>query len=179
MAEVQAGKRRRPAYLALSSLPDNTLWIVLFCRGEPMHNNYHWAFYLHGNADSGGVKLHATSIGSAAGWIADTYSTTAITKEFLLVGLVRIADVDPDNRDKVMNVIRQEDGMLNELEGFTCRIYIKRACERLKLEKLLQFPDWDTLQSEVFTFGNKHVLSAEENVQPRPSEIATVCYQLK
>src|SRR4051812_4189027 len=57
----------------------------------PNANDYHWALYLHENPMTGGTKYHIKTVG--LGWIPDHGITVAIVKQFLLVGLYRIADV--------------------------------------------------------------------------------------
>lgn len=174
-AAAQSKEIRKPKHLPLSSLSDNTLWILLFCRGEPRHNNFHWAFYLHRDSSSGGLKYHAKTLGSNHGWIAENYHTAGITKEFLLVGLFRLADAEPCKQNEIVQIIQEEDDNLNDLEGFTCRMYVKRACERLKSKQILDFSSWEALQEETSAFGNKYNEEAEMNVQPRPFAVSDVC----
>ncbi|KAJ5098320.1 hypothetical protein N7532_005321 [Penicillium argentinense] len=78
--------------MAPPDLQVNSLYILLFNRNDPPQpNDFHWGLYLHQNPVSGGTKYHIKTVGP--GWIPDHGTTAAIMKEFLLVGLLRIADV--------------------------------------------------------------------------------------
>ncbi|KAF7950765.1 uncharacterized protein EAE97_002317 [Botrytis byssoidea] len=171
--------------MSLSTLQPNALYIALFTRGYPNQpDDFHWALYLHHNAQKGGIKYHVRNRG--AGWTVDHGSTKGILKEALLVGLVQIA-VIPDGEEGYVNeVFRSLDGTLNERE-ITCRTWILRVLEPLmrggKGEgegegagvKILGCESIEGLEREVKDFGNRYMDEANENVQPRLVEVSRVC----
>ena len=93
----------------------------------------------------------------------------------MLIGLVRIAEVSPSQAEAVVQAITAEDAMINEIEGFRCRLYVERACERLRAQGLVRFPSWAVLQQDIEAFGNGYANEAEQNVQPRPIGVALKC----
>ena len=66
----------------------NGLYIALYARATP--NDYHWALYHHLQPIRG-KKWHIRNISDH--WMSDYQSTSSATKEFLLMGFVRIAQV--------------------------------------------------------------------------------------
>lgn len=122
----------------LEDLADNSLYILLFCRADPGPDNFHWALYLHRNAQSGGTKYHIT--GSEGRWLVAHETTRSVTRQFLLVCLIRVASAAIEQQELADRIIRQEDDTVNQIPGITCRIYVRRICERLKAAGLMTFP---------------------------------------
>ncbi|KAJ5690377.1 hypothetical protein N7462_004769 [Penicillium macrosclerotiorum] len=160
-----------------SELQTNSLYVVLFIRNEPPQpNDFHWALYLHQDATMGGKKYHIKTVGP--GWIPDHGPCSKISKEFLLVGLFRIADVPPSYHTYLDETLRSYDDNLNT-PGNTCRIWV------LSVLALLQQPangatifdcqDLPALQEEIFHWGNAHAQSAAANKQPRPTGSSALC----
>ena len=128
---------------------------------------------MHNNAEVGGTKLHLT--GSTGGWIPDHGTTLGAMGSTKLVGAIRTADFDPSQRDKVETIIRQDDSKLHEIEPLNCRIWVSRACLRLRDEKLMDFEQWEDVRREVVDFSNGHWHSGYYNEQPRPLGFSRVC----
>ncbi|MCJ1377967.1 hypothetical protein MMC17_001063 [Xylographa soralifera] len=159
--------------LPLAALTPNSLYILLYHRGVSTPSNFHWSFYLHHSAATGGSKFHTT--GSAGRWISAHGETKAITAEFLLVGLVRVAAIKEEQRGLARRVITAEDGLLNETPGLTCRTWLRDGCERLKEHGLMSFESWEALEGECNEFGNENAEGCERNEQPRPVWESRAC----
>lgn len=102
-------------------------------------------------------------------------STKSIFKEFLLVGLVRIASIEEGDREVVDRMARVEDETVNQIEGMTCCVWVKRFCERLRKEGLMRFESWERLEEELVSWGVENNQSSLDNVQPRPLSFSKVC----
>ena len=156
----------------LSALEPGALYIILFYRSTK-DNDFHWAFYHHINANDGGLKLHI--IGSTGHWDSDHGSgvTTDALADARLVGSVRLTNlsVGQEGLEAVRRIITAEDEKLNEIVELTCRVYIARACERLKAGGFLNFPDWARLQTEVFVFGNMAKADFADGKGPKPRPV--------
>ncbi|KAH6668904.1 hypothetical protein B0J14DRAFT_599594 [Halenospora varia] len=150
-----------PQPRSLSDLIPNSLYIALYSRENGDLGKFHWAVYHHLNAQSGGVKYHIR--GNIGRWMAAHESTKSIFKEFLLVGLV------------VDRMARVEDETVNQIEGTTCRVWVKRFCERLREEGLMRFESWERLGEELVSWGVENNQSSLDNVQPRPLSFSKVC----
>ena len=104
--------------------------------------------------------------------------TTGALADNALVGLVRLTNLggDRDVSEAVRRIITAEDDRLSEIVGLTCRIYVARACGRLKAGCFLDFPDWPQLQTEFFDFGNsaKADFSDGKGPKPRPVKASAV-----
>ncbi|MCJ1284172.1 hypothetical protein MMC26_003503 [Xylographa opegraphella] len=170
---LAAPSLRANSPLPLAALTPHSLYILLYHRGTPTPSNFHWSFYHHHTALSGGSKFHIT--GSAARWISAHAETKAITAEFLLVGLVRVAATGEEQQDLVRRVITAEDGHLNETPGMRCRSRLRDGCERLRGVGLMRFESWEALQGECEGFGNEAAEGCERNEQPRPVWESRVC----
>ncbi|MCJ1420122.1 hypothetical protein MMC32_006479 [Xylographa parallela] len=157
----------------LSHLKPDSLHIVLFSRWPIEPNSFHWGLYLHQNELSGGKKFHVD--GRQGRWKTDHGTTKGALTSSMLIGLVRIADVPMNQADTVAKLITAEDAMINEIEGFRCRLYVERACERLKAQGHVQFTSWEVLQQDMEAFGNRYANEAEQNIQPRPIAVALKC----
>ncbi|KAF9893159.1 hypothetical protein FE257_012571 [Aspergillus nanangensis] len=151
------------------SLLPNTLYIVLYIRTDPpIPDNFHWALYHHHPTVTQRTKYHITNEGSD-GWIASHSHESNILKTFLLVGLVRIADVSVASISTVDQVIRSYDSQVNTMD-VTCRTWLLRVLSRLQMSDLgvLRGIDLDILEKEVKAWGNRFAKEACVNVQPRP-----------
>lgn len=118
--------------MSMDDLQPNGLYIMLFCHDFPhLPNKFHWSLYLHRNSSSGGTKYHIRNHG--LGWIADHGPASRVFTSFLLIGLVRIADVRAGLESHVDGVMRTYDAELN-VPGRTCRLWL------LSVLALLQKP---------------------------------------
>ncbi|KAL4897331.1 hypothetical protein BDV59DRAFT_198724 [Aspergillus ambiguus] len=162
------------------SLRPNTLYIPLYVRSDPpVPDNLHWALYHHHDADiGGGTKYHITNEGGRGVWITSHGSESNILKTFLLVGLVRIADIPSTCADAMDRLIRSYDTQLNDLD-VTCRTWLFRVLQLLQDKqtepvgaatgRLLDANvDLEILESAVKEWGNRFAAEACLNVQPRP-----------
>ena len=168
------GKGKSADARPLDQLLDYTLYICIFEQDVSTPSSFHWGMYLHQNPNKGGTAFDAK--GSPGRWMAVQKATRGATGSQLLVGLVRIANIDPDKLDKVKQIITEEDSMVNEIKDFRCRMYVERACQRLKDKGLMNFESWAVLLKELETFGNNHLRSCEQNAQPRPIGCSRVCH---
>ncbi|MCJ1387738.1 hypothetical protein MMC18_000581 [Xylographa bjoerkii] len=157
----------------LSDLKPNSLHVVLFSRWPIEPNSFHWGLYLHQNELAGGKKFHVD--GRQGRWKIDHGTTKGALTSSMLVGLVRIADISVNRAETVAELITAEDALINEIEGFRCRLYVERACERLKAQGHVSFASWQVLQQDMEAFGNGYANEAEQNVQPRPIAVALKC----
>lgn len=160
----------------LSDLRPGALYLVLFIRPSGLPNDFHWGLYLHKDGERGGTKLHITNLGFCPGnWIADHGVTKGVLKSMALIGLMRISREDPANERVIADIIRQEDAILNNIPEITCRIWVLRACERLRQAGYMSFPSLEALEREAFAFGNLNLQSADRALQPRPLVDSRVC----
>lgn len=168
----------------------NTLYIALFIRSDPpIPNDFHWALY-HASSPTTGTKYHIVNLQN--GWIAghEPLSTSSILKSFLLVGLVRVAnintstsavgvtnsdvDADVDVNKKIDTLLRSQDDKLNDKEGVTCRTWLFEMLAVLYDEGLLVDVrdgcdgDMHRLEQVTKAWGNEFAEGAARNVQPRP-----------
>ncbi|KAE8380976.1 hypothetical protein BDV26DRAFT_110688 [Aspergillus bertholletiae] len=158
------------------SLTPNSIYIALYIRTDPpIPDNFHWALYLHRH--DAGNKYHITN--ESTGWVAAHAPESAILKSFLLVGLIRLADLPSSQAalDEADQLIRSYDNQVNEM-GFTCRTWLFKVLELLKKKGLLcgdKDLDMRVLEREVMDWGNEEAGDAVSNVQPRPVRVSAVC----
>ena len=119
------------------------------------------------------MKLHID--GEEDAWMADHGTTLGAMSSSKLVGIIRIAEFHPSQRDKMEAIVRQDDSELNGIKPMTCAIWVGRACERLRDEGLMQFEDWAAVRREVLDFSNGHWESGFSNKQPRPLGYSRLC----
>ena len=159
-------------FTELSALEPGALYIILFYRSTN-DNDFHWGLYYHINPNDGGWKYHI--LGSHEHWFPDHGfgMTTGALASNKLVGLVRVTNlgVGRDVPEAVRRIITAEDEKLGEIVGLTCRIYVARACGRLKAGLYLDFSDWTRLQTEVFEFGNRARTDFAEGQGPKPRPV--------
>lgn len=163
--------------MSLATLDVNGLYIILFIRGSPPEkNDFHWGLYLHQHPSNGGTKYHVKGLG--AGWIADHGHTAGVFKSFLLVGLIKIANVPTGWEDYADQTIRTYDGDLNS-GGITCKTWLFKVLELLQKEEkgraVLKCKDLTALENEVNDWGNRFSFDAADDVQPRPVGASTIC----
>lgn len=173
--------------MSFPRLQENSIYILVYVRNDPhVPDNFHWTFYHHRNPLTGGVKYHIRNEGD--GWMPGHGPIVAISKEFLLVGLMRVADVPAGvDHAAVDGIMKTFDDELNT-PGQTCRVWLLRVLELLRRPVLgssscstagagsaagaavptLRCDDVAALEAEVMAWGNQHAQSAIDNVQPRP-----------
>ncbi|KEQ61992.1 uncharacterized protein M437DRAFT_50550 [Aureobasidium melanogenum CBS 110374] len=164
--------------MSLKDLEPNSLHILIFLRDDPPKpDDYHWALYLHQNADLAGTKYHVR--GSAGRWLADHAVAKGVLKDFLLVGLVQIATIPPDFMDNVDSIFRTYDNQVNQIPGLTCRTWIFHVLELMQKPQggrvILKCDDLAALEREVLDWGNVNAQSASRNEQPRPLYRSSLC----
>lgn len=163
--------------MSLANLKVNGLYIILFVRQyPPAPDDFHWGLYFHRHPDTGGTKYHIKQQGS--GWIADHGPTAGVFKSFLLVGLIRIADV-PAGWDSFLDqTIRTYDNQLNT-PGITCRVWLFWVLALLQKpingQRILRCNNLGALETEVKGWGNANARGAADNVQPRPVAASSLC----
>ncbi|KAK8203088.1 hypothetical protein HDK77DRAFT_486552 [Phyllosticta capitalensis] len=164
--------------MSQQDLQPRGLYILLFARGDnaDAKDDFHWALYLHQDKSNGGRKFHIT--GSAGKWLAEHGVTKAVLKEFLIVGLIQIANVPEGLEDHIDKKCRSLDSTLNQ-EGITCRTWLFKVLKLLQapVDGKIPFPcaDLDALEREVKDWGNANLKSAIDNVQPRPVAVSRFC----
>lgn len=163
--------------MSLETLTENSLCILLYIRHDPPEpNNFHWAFYFHGDSQRGGTKYHVKDIGE--GWIPDHGVVRAVSKEFLLVGLFKIADVPAGQEEYLDQAMRSFDDRLNIPET-TCKVWLLWIANILQRpndgQRILKTDDSDALEREIKEWGNTHAMSAARNEQPRPVGASLIC----
>lgn len=154
-------------------LKPNNIYIALYIRQDPpIPNDFHWALYLHLNpaTSSGGRKFHIRNQGQ--GWIVEHCSTAGIMKEFLLVGLIRIANIPFGSEAEVDKLLRSCDNRI-DLPETTCRVWLFWVLRELQKPLndgtiVLKCVDLNFLEKEILQWGNENANSASQNVQPRP-----------
>ena len=166
----------------LSELQLDSLYILLFYHPNP-NIRYHWGFYDHLNPEDGGWKFDIINPGGV--WrLAFPYGDgkpqndilDPDTKEPLGV-MVRVGRVKAGRRAHIHELIRVEDDQLNELNavlpgGISCRVYVTRACERLKKAGLIEYEDWADVEKEVLQTGDANEGQKGKKVVVVDSKIA-------
>lgn len=105
-----------------------------------------------------------------------------VFNSFLLVGLVRIADVRAGLESYVDGTLRTYDANLN-VPGRTCRVWLFEVLALLQKpvggggggDAVLKCGDLGALEKEIMEWGNAHAGAAHENVQPRPVNAFALC----
>ncbi|MCJ1462139.1 hypothetical protein MMC07_000739 [Pseudocyphellaria aurata] len=159
-AEDNESNRRRLLGLTMESL-----YVILFRRPGASFNNFHWGLYLHLDAYRGGYKYHIIN-DRPGSWITSHGLTMGAMTSPKLVGLFRVADIDPAKRDRIQQLIQAEDDILNSIEEFSCLEYVERALGRLRAFGYVSYPSWPELEHEIFRFAN--VANFPENRDKQP-----------
>ena len=155
----------------LSDLDPNDLFIHTIYQFVDRPDSFHWGLYLHENIQ-GGWKYHITRMDP--GWIADHAPSTSALSTRALIGLVRVAKIPASQKERVQEIIA-EDTQLNQVPGMTCRVFVGRACERLKSAGLMTFNTWNDVKQEVRQFVSTNIVGADHNDQPRPVVDSKAC----
>lgn len=92
-----------------------------------------------------------------------------------LTGLMKIGQIALKNLNMLVGLVKADDDDLNTIKAMTCRIWVGRACERLRERGLLSYPGWDVLQQEASESGRANWADSEQNMQPRPLIQSEVC----
>jgi hypothetical protein len=165
--------------MVTQTLKENGLYICLFVRSDPpVRNDFHWALYLHHGHTPSGMKYHITG-SFKSGWFPEHAPNSGIMKSFLLVGLVRIADVPAGLEGYVDRTFRTYDEELNDPD-ISCRVWVWRVLALLQKPgpggmSIFECEDTTALEKELFEWGNENSDEATKNVQPRPIHAATFC----
>lgn len=140
---------------------------MLFARATP--NDYHWALYHH-TQPTKGTKWHIKNICDS--WMTDHNVTSSAAKEFLLMGFLRIANVQPDRAEEVDQLARS---IPHTTAGVTCRTWVLDAVRKLVAAGIVQCNDIDGLEAEAKAFGYSQFDDTNANKQPRPVVDSKVC----
>ena len=155
------------------SLPPNHLFILLFFLTPPDENRFHWGFYHHRDANTGGTKYHVKNLGD--GWLTDHGATKGALKSMFLCVVVAIAAIPAARAAELEATMRTFDHGLNDVPGVTCRVWLFRVLELLLQTGFVRCdPDTAALEAECKAFGNQHLTSALQNEQPRPVVVSRV-----
>ncbi|PYI23212.1 hypothetical protein BO99DRAFT_470967 [Aspergillus violaceofuscus CBS 115571] len=151
---------------ALSRLPLNTLFIVLWIRSDPPRpNDFHWGYYFH-NTVQGGWKYHMKNM--SGGWIPDHGATSGVFKSNFLCTLVEIASVPVAKQEQLHQIMRSRDGDVNSIPGISCRVWLMVILQSLIEAGIVRCNRPEALQQECMAFGNQFSAGAAKNNQPRP-----------
>jgi hypothetical protein len=108
-------------------------------------------------------------------------TNAAIMKDFLLVGLFRIADVPAHQYPHLDRTFRSLDARLNHPTQ-ACQVWALDVLALLQEQKqvdsgerIFNCDDIPVLQQEIFDWGNLHAMSAARNEQPRTIGASTLC----
>ena len=160
-----------------ADLIHNGLYIILFVRDQtPKPDDFHWGLYTHNNTGKDGTKFHIK--GREGHWMADHGVTKGVFKSFLLVGLIRIANIPTELESHAEGLIRSYDHKLNEM-GITCRSWLFEVLKLLQTPvnnlTILKCKDLGALEQEAKEWGNQHAIDTVDNVQPRALHTSTLC----
>lgn len=165
---------------ASTLLTPNSLSIALYIRADPPNaNDFHWAFYHHHHQPSpdakvaGGTKHEA--VNNSGGWCVEHASTGCIFKTAFLCVVIQIAEIGDVRVREMEAIMRERDDDVNEIDGVTCRVWLKGTLERLVRAGVVECRGdlggrdlWDVVQEEMFAIGNGFMDDAARNIQPRP-----------
>ena len=157
---------KRPEYLPLSSLEDNSLYILTsrpYCRVRT--RNFPLGSVHERRCRERGTKYHISNLSGQ--WIAKHGISKGICNEMRLIRLFCVASVQSSHRE-VDKLLRMEDGKVNDIEGQTCKTWLERAIERLRAAGLA-CGSWNELEKNVCRFRNEHWQIVSMNMQPRPT----------
>ena len=80
-------------------------------------------------------------------------------------------------------IMRERDDDVNEIEGVTCKVWLKGTLDRLVRDGVVECRGdlggrdlGDVVQEEVFAIGNEFMDDAARNVQPRPMAKSKIFY---
>ena len=90
--------------------------------------------------------------------MTDHRVTRGVLKSFLLVGLFQIADIPKGMEDKTKALITEEDDTVNTTPANTCRVWLFRVLDRLKISGVLRCSDSSILEQEIDLFVQSCIL---------------------
>lgn len=102
-------------------------------------------------------------------------STGCIFKTAFLCVVIQIAEIAAVRVREMEAIMRERDDDVNEINGVTCRVWLKGTLERLVRAGVVECRGdldgrdlWDVVQEEIFAIGNGFMDDAARNIQPRP-----------
>lgn len=109
------------------SLSQNTLYIVLFDRGDKTYT-FHWALYLHQNANAG-LQYHLINTTDSTSWKFDPHATDDIESDRSLLAALEIGSLEPMMHPHLLHRLEQISILDSERfrERITCRVWLKEA----------------------------------------------------
>lgn len=141
-------------------LETGALYIALYARDDP--SSFHWAIYHHWSSTRG-TKFHIRNIGS--GWFSEHEPNSGIMKEFLLVGLMKIADVPADLTEALHASIT---AVPHDSPTVNCLSWVRDSLEAAMSAGAVRRFSIDELEQDARAFGASQFDDAAQNVQPRP-----------
>lgn len=151
-----------------TNMSPGSLYILLYRDHDP-HVRFHWGLYHYLNKIAGGWKFDI--IRPTGRWQTSIPYTSAPSPSNFddtyadgpLACAIRLCHIDstyvPAHR-QVHELITAEDSQLNELNAtldgqLSCRVYVQRACERLRLQGYIDYFQWEDVQREVLGIGDQ------------------------
>lgn len=175
---------------ASTLLVPNSLYIALYIRTDPpTANDFHWAFYHRSQQQqpspnakvAGGTKHEA--VNNPQWWCVQHTSTGCLFKTAFLCVVIQIAEIAEARVPEMEAIMRERDDDVNEIEGVTCRVWLKGTLDRLVRDGVVECRGdlggrdlGDVVQEEVFAIGNEFMDDAARNVQPRPMVKSKIFY---
>ncbi|OCH89360.1 hypothetical protein OBBRIDRAFT_667702 [Obba rivulosa] len=155
------------------ALEPGCLYLNLFTRGVP--NSYHWGLYYHWDVTRG-TKFHIRNPVDNY-WILDSDVTYNATKSFLLVGFIKIANVDITLRHTLESEITSVPIVPpSAAVALDCRVWVLEAVKKLMASGFVKCPAGiDALEAEAQKFAQEEEYNCDRNVQPRPIRNSTLC----
>lgn len=164
----------------LTTLKPSSLYILLYCHPNP-DIKYHWGLYHHCDSTSGGWKFDIINPGGI--WkLAFPYGGGTPKADILdpdpiepLGVAVRIGELHGKDAH---DLIRAEDERLNKINreldgGVNCRVYVMRACERLKECGWLKYQDWNEIEKDVLGVADANEDARGKHVVLMDSKLLT------
>ncbi|EMD31211.1 hypothetical protein CERSUDRAFT_163292 [Gelatoporia subvermispora B] len=142
------------------------LYIALYARATP--NDYHWAIYHHWS-ENRGMKFHIRNLGQ--GWIAEHGPTRDIMKQFLLMGLMKIAVVTYEHSQSLQDIIT---AVPYNSPNVTCRTWVLDALRHTISSGIVPEFSLEQVEIDAKAFGSSQFDDTARNVQPRPTTTSSV-----
>jgi len=138
-----------------------TISIALYARATAL--DYHWALY-HQWSPNRGTKYHIRDLGD--GWIEGHEDISNISKDFLLIGPLTVANgVPAELKEPIKHCLT---AVPYNGEGVTCRTWVIQALQTCKNAGLIHCSSPEHLEKEAKAFGYSQFEDTANNVQPRP-----------
>ena len=82
--------------------------------------------------------------------------TAGVFKSRALIGLVRVAMIPGEHKEKIKQLIKEDDKTLDEIEGIDCRVWVLRVLGRLRDVGLLKCGDATiaAIEEEITVWAN-------------------------